>query len=361
MYFNKSIKIGSNYIGVNKQTMFIAEIGSNFDGSLKKAKKLIYAAKEAGADVAKFQHYSADTLVSDIGFKKLKTNSTHQKNWKGSVYETYKKASLNPEWTKELHDTCKKAKIIFMTSAYSIKLADYVSPYLSAFKIGSGDLTWHDELKHVAKKKKPILLATGASNLKEVIAAVRVISKFNKNLVLMQCNTNYTNAPENFKYLNLSTIRTFQNLFPNIVTGLSDHTQNDDAVLAAVALGASVIERHFTDSTKRTGPDHSFSTDIRAFKKLVEKVRKLEKMLGDGVKRIEKNEKKTIVVQRRSLYANKDILKGQKILKDDIIPLRPCLPQALSADVIDDVIGKKSTSHIRRGQVLKKNFIRKKK
>ena len=357
MNFNKLIKIGKRYIGYNKPTMFIAEIGSNFDGNLKKAKELIYAAKESGADVAKFQHYSADTLVSDIGFKNLRTNSTHQKKWKGSVYETYKKASLNPEWTKELYETCKKAKIIFMTSAYSIELVDYVSPYLSAFKIGSGDLTWHDELKHVAKKKKPILLATGASNLKEVVAAVKVISKFNKDLVLMQCNTNYTNSFENLKYLNLSTISTFQNLFPNIITGLSDHTQNDDVVLAAVSLGARVVERHFTDSTKHVGPDHSFSTDIKSFKKLVEKVRRLEEMLGDGVKRVEPNEKDTIVVQRRSLYAKKNILKGQKIKREHIIPLRPCLPQALSADSVKDIIGKKSKSNIRSGQILKnKNF-----
>ena len=153
MNFNKLIKIGKTQIGLKKPTMFIAEIGSNFDGNLNKAKDLIYAAKESGADVAKFQHYSADTLVSDIGFKRLGKNSTHQKKWKNSVFETYKKASLNPEWTKELYETCKKAKIIFMTSAYSISLADYVSPFLSAFKIGSGDITWHDELKHIAKKK----------------------------------------------------------------------------------------------------------------------------------------------------------------------------------------------------------------
>jgi sialic acid synthase SpsE len=357
MNFNKLIKIGKTQIGLKKPTIFIAEIGSNFDGNLNKAKDLIYAAKESGADVAKFQHYSADTLVSDTGFKKLKKNSTHQRNWKGSVFETYRKASLNPEWTRELYETCKKAKIIFMSSPYSIGLADYVSPFLPAFKIGSGDITWHEELKHIAKKKKPILLATGASNLKEVIAAVKVISKINKDLVLMQCNTSYTNSPENLKFLNLSTIKTFQSLFPNIITGLSDHTQNNDAVLAAVSMGARVIERHFTDSTKHKGPDHSFSTDIKSFKKLVTKVRDLEKMLGDGVKRVEQNEKETLVVQRRSLYAKKDINKGQKIQKDHIIPLRPCLAGAFSADSIKDIIGKKSRINIRNGQVLKKkNF-----
>ena len=358
--FNKAIKIGKNYIGPKHKTMFIAEIGSNFDGNLKKAKDLIYAAKDAGADVAKFQHYTADSLVSDIGFKQFKKNFSHQKKWKGSVYDTYKKASLNKEWTKELYETCKKAKILFMTSAYSIELVDYVSRYQSAYKIGSGDITWHEELIHIAKKKKPVLLATGASTLKEVIAAVKLISKYNKNLVLMQCNTNYTNSIQNLKYLNLSTIRNFQSIFPNIVTGLSDHTQNDDAVLAAVALGASVIERHFTDSTKNVGPDHSFSTDIKAFKKLVNRVRDLESMLGDGIKRIEKNEKETVIVQRRSLFAKNNIKKGKKIKKSDVIPLRPYISSALSADLIKDIIGRKSNIDIPKGHILKKKYFYKK-
>ncbi len=356
MNFNKLIKIGKKQIGINRPTLFIAEIGSNFDGNLNKAKDLIYAAKESGADVAKFQHYSADSLVSDIGFKKLKINSTHQKDWKGSVYDTYKKASLNPEWTAELYQTCKKAKILFMTSPYSIELADYVSKYLPAFKIGSGDITWLEELKHIARKKKPVLLATGASNMNEVIEAVMTISKINKNLVLMQCNTNYTNSQKNLKYFNLSTINTFQSIFPNIITGLSDHSQNDDAVLAAVSLGARVIERHFTDSTKHIGPDHSFSTDVKSFKTLVKKVRDLELMLGDGIKRVEKNEKDTIIVQRRSLFAKKNIIKNQKIKKEHIIPLRPFLKGALGANLIKRIIGKKSRVNIPKGQILKKNY-----
>lgn len=359
MIFNKKIKIGNKKVGLNCKSMFIAEIGSNFDGNLKKAKDLIYAAKEAGADVAKFQHYTADSLVSDLGFRKLKKNSSHQKKWKSSVFDTYKKASLNKYWTKELYETCKKAKILFMTSTYSMELADYVLPYQSAYKIGSGDITWHEELKHIAKKKKPVLLATGASTLKEVIAAVKVISKINKNIILMQCNTNYTNSNDNLKYLNLLTIKNFQNIFPNIVTGLSDHTQNDDAVLAAVALGARVIERHFTDSTQNEGPDHPFSTDINAFKNLVKKVRDLEIMLGDGIKKVEKNERETIVVQRRSVFAKKDIKKGKKINKDDIIPLRPWLSSGLSADQIKYIIGKKSNTDIPKGHILKKKFFKK--
>ena len=240
MNFNKIIKIKKTIIGNNNPTFFIAEIASNFDGNLNKAKDLIYAAKESGAHAAKFQHYSAETLVSDLGFKKLKINSTHQKNWSSSVFETYKKAALNPDWTKELKETCNKAKIIFMTSAYSMELIDFVSPLVPAFKIGSGEITWHEQLKYVAQKNKPIFLATGASNLNEVTEAVKIISKYNKNLILMQCNTNYTNSTNNLRFLNLSIIKTFQSIFPDIITGLSDHTQNDECVIAAVALFARI-------------------------------------------------------------------------------------------------------------------------
>ena len=356
MNFNSTVKIKKTLIGINKPTIFIAEIGSNFNGNLKKAKNLIYAAKESGADVAKFQHYSADTLVSDLGFRKLKNNSSHQKNWSGSVFETYKKASLNPDWTAELKKTCDEAKIMFMTSAYSFELIDFVLPFVPALKIGSGEITWHEQLKYVSKKKKPIFLATGASNLSEVIEAVNIISKHNKDLVLMQCNTNYTNSSENLKFLNLSTIKVFQTIFPGIITGLSDHTQNDDAVLAAVSLGARVIERHFTDSTKQSGPDHSFSTDIKSFKKLILKVKELEKMLGDGIKRVEHNEKETIIVQRRSLYAKKEIIKGEKITKNHIIPLRPCLKDSIPANGIAKLIGKKSIKNIKSGDILKKEY-----
>jgi N-acetylneuraminate synthase len=292
-----------------------------------------------------------------MGFRKLKANISHQKKWPGSVFETYKKAALNPDWTSELKETCNKAKIIFMTSAYSMELIDFVSPLVSAFKVGSGEITWHEQLKYVAQKNKPIFLATGASNLNDVKEAVKIISRYNKNLILMQCNTNYTNSPKNFKFLNLSTIKTFQSIYPDIITGLSDHTQNDDCVIAAVALGARVIERHFTNSTRQKGPDHLFSTDIKSFKRLVSKVRELEQMLGDGIKRVENNEKQTIIVQRRALYANKKISKGEIISADHIVPLRPCPRGSVPASYISDIVGKKSKENIKSGNPLKKNIL----
>ncbi len=356
--FNSKIKVGNHLIGSNEPTFFIAEIGSNFDSDLVRAKELIFAAKEAGAHCAKFQHYNAESLVSDIGFKNLKSNSTHQNTWKGTVFETYKKASLNPEWTFELKESCDKANILFMTSPYSIELVDFVEKFVPAYKIGSGDITWLEEVEYIAKKNKPVFLATGASNITEVTEAVETIANHNENLILMQCNTNYTNSDLNFNHLNLLTLKSFKDNFPGIVTGLSDHTQNDQAVLASVALGARVIERHFTDSTDRDGPDHSFSMDFKAWEKMVSKVKDLEKMLGDGNKKVEENEKETIIVQRRALYAKKLIKKGEIIKKENLIPLRPCPAESfIPVNQINKISGKKAIKEISQGEPLKLDYI----
>ena len=155
-----SFFINNRKIGIDHPTYFIAEIGSNFDGDLNRAKDLIYLAKEHGAEAAKFQHYSAEGLVSDLGFKSLSRMESHQSNWKSSVFDTYEKASLNKEWTEELNLTCKKAGIEFMTSPYSIDLIEYVNQYVNCFKVGSGDITWIEAIKLMASKGKPILFAT---------------------------------------------------------------------------------------------------------------------------------------------------------------------------------------------------------
>ena len=175
----KKLKIGKKYIGDKLNTYFIADIGANHDGSLSRAKKLIRLAKKSGADAAKFQHFSANTIVSDYGFKNLKGNKTHQNKWKKPVYNVYKSASINKAWTKILAKYCKKIGIEFMTSPYAIKIVDEINPYVNAIKIGSGDITWLDILKKIASKKKVTILATGASKLDEVKLAVKVILKSN--------------------------------------------------------------------------------------------------------------------------------------------------------------------------------------
>ena len=252
------IHIDGKRISLNDPVYFIAEIGSNFDRDLNRAKDLIHLAKEAGADAAKFQHYTAGTLVSDHGFKQLGGRQSHQAAWKKSVFETYQDASLNRDWTAILKQTCDEAGITFFTSPYSLELVDYVDQFVPAYKVGSGDITWPAVIRHMASKRKPVLIATGASDLEDVQRAMDAALSVTPQVILLQCNTNYTAGRDNYSYLQLNVLREYEALYPGVVLGLSDHMPGHISALGAVALGARVIEKHFTDSTDREGPDHPF-------------------------------------------------------------------------------------------------------
>tara|TARA_B100001123_G_C15270857_1_gene1010285 strand:- start:927 stop:1994 length:1068 start_codon:yes stop_codon:yes gene_type:complete len=346
------IKTENFEIGENRPVFFIADIAANHDGDLQRAKDLIWIAAEAGADCAKFQHFSADTIVSDYGFKDLGSQQSHQKTWKKSVYEVYKEASLNPEWTAELKKTCDDAGIVFMTSPYSMELVDYVDEYVTAYKIGSGDVTWLEIIDHMAAKNKPLLLATGASSLDDVERAMEVISRRSNPVVLMQCNTNYTASNDNFEYIHLNVLKTYREKFPHAILGLSDHTHGCASVLGSIALGAKVIEKHFTDNCERVGPDHKFSMNPTTWKEMIERSRELESSLGASVKKVEENEKQTVVLQRRALRAKSDLISGHKISKDDLIPLRPCPENAIEPFYIDDILDKNLKNNIKEGDVI---------
>ena len=322
-------KINSNIIGDYYPTYFIADIGANHDGNLGKAFELINLAKKSGANAVKFQHFNASTIVSDKSFISLNRQLSHQSDWKKSVYQVYKEASLDLTWTKKLYKECKKEKIDFFTSPYSINLVEHVDKYVSAYKIGSGDITWIEIIKHISKKKKPVILATGASTIKDVERAVKIIKKYNNQICLMQCNTNYTGAAENFKYINLNVIRQYKEKFRGVILGLSDHTPGHSTVLGAIALGARVIEKHFTLSNNSEGPDHKFSMNPSSWREMIDRAKELEFSLGKKFKKIEKNELETVVVQRRSLHIIKDYKKNEKLNIKDTIALRPCLPGSI--------------------------------
>ncbi len=346
------ISIGKKEISDKSPTYFIAEIGSNFDGEIGRAKDLIWMAKECRADAVKFQHYTAATLVSDFGFSNLE-NQTHQKSWKRSVYETYRHAELNVEWTSELAAEAKAAGIDFFTSPYAYHLADLVNEYVPAFKIGSGDINWLDFIEYVAKKGKPVLLATGASTMDEVDRAVDRILSVNERLVLMQCNTNYSGTAANLKYINLRVLRTYSERYPSVVLGLSDHSTSISSILGGIALGARVIERHFTDDVRREGPDHPFSTDPRSWRDMIRLGRELEDMLGDGVKRVEENELQARIVQRRGVCANKKLSAGHVLSEDDFDFLRPCPGDAYYPTEANTLIGKRLLSEVQKGEAFK--------
>lgn len=344
----RPIHIAGRAIGDGQPTYFVADIGANHDGNLARAKDLIHLAAAAGADAAKFQHFSAPTIVSDRGFRALAPMS-HQRAWDKSVYQTYVDASIDTDWTPQLRDTCAAAGISFFTAPYSLDLADCVDPFVPAFKIGSGDITWIEEIEHVARKGKPVMLATGASTIDEVCAAVDVVLRENDELVLMQCNTNYTGDAANLRHVNLNVLRTYQTLYPHVVLGLSDHTPGHVAVLGAVALGARVVEKHFTDETARKGPDHGFSLDPSAWREMVLRTRELEDALGSPVKRVEPNEIETVVAQRRAVCAARSLPAGTVLVRSDLTALRPCPPDAIAPNRLPSVVGRTLTRELEAG------------
>ena len=346
------IKIGSNIISDKSKTYFIADIAANHDGNISRAKKLIKLAAQNGANAAKFQHFKAETIVSNFGFQKFK-KKTHQKDWKKTVFEVYKDASINFNWTKILKKECRKYNIDFLTSPYDLEYVDKVEKHIKAYKIGSGDITWHEIIDKISKKNKPIIIATGASNMTDVEKAMKIILKNNRRIVLMQCNTNYEASENNFNFINLNVLNSFKKKFKNkVIIGLSDHTHGHTTVLGAVALGARVIEKHFTDDNSRVGPDHKFSMNPKTWKAMINETRKLEKAMGNGIKIIEKNERDSSIVQRRSLRVTKNLPKGRIIHKTDIIPLRPCTRDGISPADIKKVIGKKLKINIKIGDHL---------
>lgn len=347
-----SISIDGKRISRSDPVYFIAEIGSNFDRDLSRAKDLIYLAKEAGADAAKFQHYTADSLVSDHGFKKLGSKQSHQAAWKKSVFETYEDASLNKEWTSVLKETCDAAGIAFFTSPYSLELVDYVDRFVPAFKVGSGDITWHEIIVRMASKGKPVLLATGASSLDDVQQAVAAALAVTPNLILLQCNTNYTAGSENYAFIQLNVLRQYESLYPGMVLGLSDHMPGCVTVLGAVALGARVIEKHFTDSISREGPDHAFSMTPATWREMVDRTRELEAALGDGRKRVEENELETAVVQRRCIRARRDLAVGSVLREEDLVMLRPCPVDGIAPYAVRSLLGKTLKRGVSSGENL---------
>ena len=345
------IVIGRNEIGPGHPTYFIADIAANHDGELRRAVELVGLAADAGANAAKFQNFKATTIVSDVGFSTLDAMAD-QSNWDRPVVEVYRSAEVPLEWTTELRAACDRAGIDYFTTPYDLDMIPALSPHVAAWKIGSGDITWFEEIDLLAGDGKPVLLATGASSMREVRAAVDRILARTKDLVLMQCNTDYSGSTEAFRHIELRVLQTFAEEFPELVLGLSDHTPGHATVLGAVALGATVVEKHFTDDTARPGPDHPFSMDPTSWREMVDRTRELELALGSGVKRVMPNEQETVVVQRRSLRARRDLAKARgRSRRSD--PLRPCPPGAVDPSRLPDVLGRALMRDVPAGDCLR--------
>lgn len=349
----KDIAVGRHVIGMDRPTYFIADIAANHDGSLQRAIDLIHLCAEAGAHAAKFQNFKAETIVSDYGFKTMGGKQSHQSNWKKEVSEVYAAASLPMDWTEALHKACDDAGIDYFTAPYDLSLLGRLSPHVCAWKVGSGDITWLENIEAMAKDDKPLFLATGAATMEDVRRAVAAARRHTGDLVLMQCNTNYTGSLENFRHIALNVLKTYAREYPDTLLGLSDHTPGHATVLGAVALGARAIEKHFTDDTTREGPDHAFAMDARSWREMVDRTRELELALGPEDKCIMDNEIETAVVQRRALRSTRALRKGEQLAASDLIALRPCPADALPPFRHGEILGRVLTRDVPAGDYLK--------
>jgi len=327
------IRIGDRWVGDGEPAYIIAEIGSNFDGSLERVKLLAKLAKEDGADAFKIQNFKAEQIVSETGFSGLKV--AHQATWEKPLMDVWRAAEFPREWIPEVAAYCKKIGIHFFSAPYDKEAVDMLEAVnVPCHKIGSGEITNPKFLECVAKTGKPIILATGAADMGTVQMAVDTIRKAgNDQIILLQCTTAY---PSSVRHSNLRVMQTYAQTF-GCVVGVSDHTigpagTGDDPLdgitvpIASVALGGKVIEKHISDDKTRKGPDHLFAMEFgKSFRTMIQAVRAAEAALGSPEKRITDDEKQTCIIQTRGLYAAMDIKKGDVITEDKLMALRPAL------------------------------------
>ena len=346
--FPKEIMIGHRLVGRGHQTYVIAEIGANFDHSIDKAKRLVLAAKECGADCAKFQSFLSERIVSPEGFASMTLEGVHG-SWGKPVDEVFREAEFPRAWHSEIADYCRSIEIDFSTSPYDFDAVDLCATLDVPFiKIGSGEITWPAMLEYIARKGKPMFLGTGDATLAEIDEAVRTIEATgNDQLVLLQCITNY---PSKIESAHINVLKTYQSAF-DILTGYSDHTPGLVVALGAVALGAVVIEKHFTLSNEDKGPDHPHSMEAREFAQMVKCIRELESAMGTTRKAVVEEEQETVFVQRRGLYASRAVRAGQAFEAVDIVALRPAL--GLAPKYADLLVGKTAKIDLPKGTPLR--------
>jgi len=341
----KGIRIGERTIGEGYPIFTIAEAGVNHNGKIALARRLIDAAKEAGADAVKFQIFKAENFVTE----NAELASYQEKNIrkKESQREMLKRLELSYKEFTELKKHCDRKGIIFLCTPHSEDTIDFLENLVPAYKISSGDLTNLPFLKKIAKKGKPIILSTGMATLNEVKEAVKTIrNKGNNKIILLHCTTNY---PCLLKEVNLRAMQTIKEKL-NCLVGYSDHTLGIIAPIMVVAMGAVVIEKHLTLDKNLPGPDHKASLEPDELKAMVKAIRDAEKALGNGIKRPTQSEEKIKAVVRKSIVARIDIPKGTKISKKMLTIKRP--GTGLAPKYMDKIIGKRVISDIEKDELI---------
>lgn len=330
----------------------IAEAGVNHNGDMQMAFDLIKEAANAGADIIKFQTFYTEEIVTDYSKK-----APYQiKNCKEKIYESQKEMLKKLELTDNDHhllsENCRQNNIEFLSTGFDIRSLDLLKKFgLKRYKIPSGEITNLPYLKHVARFKKPIILSTGMSTLEEIDSAVNILldeGLQRENLILLQCTTEY---PAPMEEINLKVIETLRNKF-DLKIGISDHSKGISVPIAAVALGACLVEKHITLDRNLPGPDHKASIEPNEFKRMIKGIRDIEKALGDGIKKPSNNEEKNKNIIRKSIVAIKEIKEGDLFSYENLGCKRP--GYGISPMEINKFLGKKSRKSFEKDEMIER-------
>lgn len=316
--------------------LIIAEAGVNHNGSMEVAKQLVDAAVDAGVDIIKFQTFKAEKLVSKSA-KQAEYQKRNIGDGNDSQYEMLKKLELSKENHEELIAYCKEKGIRFWSTAFDFESMDYLhSLNLGLWKIPSGEITNYTFIRKIASYKEPVIMSTGMCDGTDIQNAIHVLIQYGlkkEQIALLHCNTQY---PTPYQDVNLRAMNSIKDTF-GLAVGYSDHTQGIEVPIAAVAMGATVIEKHFTLDRNLPGPDHKASLEPHELKAMVNAIRNIEQALGDGIKKVSDSEKGNISVARKSIVAACTIKKGELLTEDNLTVKRP--GTGLSPMLWENVIG----------------------
>ena len=340
----------SNILNCNRGnfTFIIAEIGVNHNGDINLAKKMIKSASECGVDAVKFQTFKSEELVTE----NARTADYQEENTnENSQLAMLKKLELSFDDFKELKDYSLKNGVIFISSPFDVNSVDLLETLdVPLYKLGSGELNNFELIDHVQKTNKPIIISTGMATLDEIKETYDFIEN-KDNLIILHCITGY---PTSFEEANLNFIKTLQNEF-DVPIGFSDHSPGIELPIAATALGACVVEKHFTLDKNLEGPDHKASLNPKEFKAMVDAIRNVEVAMGDGVRKFSENELEIKKVARKSIVLNQDVSKDMIIERGMLSIKRP--GTGIPPKFIDDVVGKKLIKDLKANNVLKWDYL----
>ncbi len=338
------MKIENRIIGKDCPPLVIAEIGINHEGSLDVAKQMVDAAASSGAEIIKHQTHVVEDEMSPVAKEVIPGNADV------SIYEIMERCALSYDEELELKNYAESKGLIFLSTPFSRAAANRLEEMnVSAYKIGSGECNNYPLIKHIAKFGKPMIVSTGMNDLESIHKTVDILEKYEIDYALMHCTNIYPTKPE---FIRLGAMKQLMDEFPNVPIGLSDHSLNNNACLAATALGASLLERHFTDSMYRSGPDIICSMDPVALSELIQGSNEIFKMRG-GEKQPLQEEQVTIDFAYATVVAIENISKGDEFSEKNIWVKRPGTGEIL-AEYFENCLGQKAKRDIKAGEHLQK-------